>query len=184
MERTSRSIAIVLNRWRQPIRVVVALALASGAYLHAAASAGDVPHDRSRPGKSTIPGSSLANPVKLPSTADVFHLRVKNVRLEPGRAADAPSSTTLKFDMFNEDSRSLTDIVLEVSIVKSPQSDDPAGAPQVLVRPFTVREKIVLQPGFSMTYEVRLRNISGDCLACTARVEVVSVRSLDDGGTK
>ena len=113
-----------------------------------------------------------------PAPIDNTPLKVQNIRLEPGPLAESSPSTTLKFDMLNDGASHLTNIVLEVSIVKERQEESDTRQ-NVLVQPFTIREKAVLQPGYSMEYELRLRNFSPDC-GCVPRVNVVSVESLAD----
>jgi hypothetical protein len=102
--------------------------------------------------------------------------------LEPGPQAESSPSTTLKFDMLNDGASRLTNIILEVSILKKHQPEESDQRQNVLVRPFTIREKVVLQPGYSMEYELRFRNFSSDC-DCLPRVDVVSVESLADSMT-
>jgi len=68
--------------------------------------------------------------------------------------------------------------VVEVSVVKD-DKEAPAAAGDVVVRPFIVREKVVLQPGYSIEYEVRFQNLAGNC-GCAARVKVVSAESIVD----
>jgi hypothetical protein len=123
-------------------------------------------------------GPAGAQPARPAPPRDSTPLKVQNIRLEPGPLAESSPSTTLKFDMLNDGASHLTNIVLEVSIVKVRQEESDARQ-NVLVRPFTIRETVVLQPGYSMEYELRFRNFSPDC-GCVPRVNVVSVESLAD----
>jgi hypothetical protein len=78
--------------------------------------------------------------------------------------------------MLNDGASRLTNIVVEVSVNRV-RKDDSNLPPDVLVRPFLVREKVVLLPGYSIEYEVRFQNLAPDC-ECVPRVEVVSVEAL------
>ena len=157
------------------------LILISGAYLNAFASVRDVRRPSTVTGNispiRSVPSPSIPN-----SPSEVLPLKVQNVRFEAAPAPETSHSATLKFDMFNDGSSSLTDIVLEVSVLKKPEPKKPNASQQVLVHPFTIREKVVLQPGFSMNYEVRFRNISADS-DYLAQVTVVSVRPVVDPGS-
>jgi hypothetical protein len=106
----------------------------------------------------------------------VSSLRVQNIRLESAPPAPLPPSSTLKFEMLNDGASRLTNIVVEVSVNRV-RKDDSNLPPDVLVRPFLVREKVVLLPGYSIEYEVRFQNLAPDC-ECVPRVEVVSVEAL------
>ena len=53
--------------------------------------------------------------------------------------------------------------------------DDPALTRAVL-KPFTLRTEATLEPGYSVDYEMRLRNLSARC-QCVPKVEVVSARA-------
>lgn len=138
----------------------------------------DVPGAK-RPAPRQDNGPSRSEPVRPALTKETTALRVHNVRLEPGPLAESSPSATLKFDMLNDGASRLTNIVLEVSILEKHQQEQSNGRQNVLVRPFTIREKVVLQPGYSMEYELRLRNFSSDC-SCVPRVDIVSVESLGD----
>ena len=105
-------------------------------------------------------------------------VRVENVRLEVAPPTEAVPSTILKFDVTNASSKRLTDLLLEISITE--KSSDPVLAPRrTLVRPFKVRGNVVLESGYTINYEMLLRQFSSDC-ECVANVDVLSVRSLPD----
>jgi hypothetical protein len=53
--------------------------------------------------------------------------------------------------------------VVEVSVVKRVRKDESNLPADVLVRPFIVREKVVLLPGYSIEYEVRFQNLAPNC---------------------
>lgn len=79
--------------------------------------------------------------------------------------------------MLNDGASRLRNIVLEVSVVKRVRKDESNPPAEVLVRPFIVRGNVVLLPGYSIEYEMRLQNFAPDC-DCEPRVDVVSVEAL------
>jgi hypothetical protein len=79
--------------------------------------------------------------------------------------------------MVNDGAIGLTNVVLEVSILENRREEDPDGPRRVLVQPFIIRERVVLQPGYSMEYELQFRNLSA-VDGYEARIAVVSVDSL------
>jgi hypothetical protein len=104
---------------------------------------------------------------------EVYPLQVQNIRFVPSEPVGESPSITLKFDVLNDGVESLTDIILKVSVLEADTRRDAPRA--VLAGPFTIRGKAPLHPGFAMTYEIRLRNISSDC-GCVGTVHIVSVR--------
>jgi hypothetical protein len=68
------------------------------------------------------------------------------VRLEKGPPLKGVPSVTLRFDALNDSSADVTDILLEVAIVRKPS---PEGAPEVIAGPYAIRGAVVLRPGFS-----------------------------------
>jgi hypothetical protein len=103
-------------------------------------------------------------------------IRIKQVRLEPPDEGDTSKTAVLRFDAVNDSADRLTDLVLEISIVGKPSTSD-AATPPVIRRPFTVQEKRIIEPGYSLQYEIVLKNVSSDC-DCRTSVEVRSARSL------
>jgi hypothetical protein len=87
---------------------------------------------------------------------------------------NASPGTVLKFDLLNASVNRLADPVLQISIV---EKTEPSALRRILVGPFTIRGEVVLEVGYSVNYEMLLRNFSSDC-HCVPNVEVVSVRSL------
>jgi hypothetical protein len=173
-------------------RISRAVWLVSGLALSAAVSAstaaGGVRYDHpSQRIENTIPGSAVPPLLNLPLTNEVPPLNIENVRLErrvgTTLAAETSPSMFLKFEISNEGSTSVSDIVLEISIVEKPQSEQPNFAPRVVVHPFTIRGNVVLRPGYTMNYEMLMKNLSSEC-SCVATVAVVSVRSLPDSGAR
>lgn len=156
--------------------IIGALALACAASLNATESAsyGSVDKLRGRRGTISVP----SDPKRSNSTAHL--LRVENVRLEAPVPAETVPSSLLKFDVFNGGSTPLTDLILEISILE--KSAAKASAGRALVRPFQIRGSIVLQVGYTINYEMLLRNLSSDC-RCVANIDVVSVQWLPEAGS-
>jgi hypothetical protein len=69
---------------------------------------------------------------------------------------------------------------LEISILEKPALNEQSG--KALVRPFKIRGNVVLQAGYTVNYEMLLRNLSSDC-RCIATVDVVSVQWLPEAGS-
>jgi hypothetical protein len=154
----------------------------------ASTDAGGVRYDRrSQRLEHTIPGPAVPPLLNQQLTNEVLPLNIENVRLERRVEATSPAETApsmfLKFEISNEGSTSVSDIVLEISIVEKPPSEQPNFTPRVVVRPFTIRGNVVLRPGYTMNYEMLMQNLSSEC-SCVATVAVVSVRALPDPGTR
>jgi hypothetical protein len=49
--------------------------------------------------------------------------------------------------------------------------------PRIVLRPFTIRGRITLDPGFKLNCDILLRHLSTEC-NCIGQVSVVSLRSL------
>lgn len=103
-------------------------------------------------------------------------IKIKKIRLEPPDEGDALTTAVLRFDAVNDSADRLTDLVLEISIVGKGSTSDAAPS-RVITRPFTVEEKRVIEPGYSLQYEIVLKNVSSDC-DCRTSVQVRSARSL------
>jgi hypothetical protein len=101
-------------------------------------------------------------------------LRVQRVRLEPAPPINTSPSTVLKFDLFNASVNRITDLLLKIAII---QKVEPLAPRRVLVGPFNIRGDVVLEAGYTLNYQMLLRNFSSDC-DCVANVDVISVRSL------
>jgi len=111
-------------------------------------------------------------------------LRVRNIRLVPADPIGDVPSLNVKFEVRNESTAPLTEIVVEVRVVDRLSADgsdqDP---PATIAGPFTIRGRAILDPGFSMNYEMRLRNLTPDC-GCRANVSVNSARIADRSPTR
>jgi hypothetical protein len=105
--------------------------------------------------------------------------QIENLRLDDA-PDDAPQpSVVLKFDVFNNSSARLTDVILKVSFLEKPLSEGLTIPARVLVGPVTVRVGEILQSGFTLSYEILFRNLSAEC-DCLPRVEILSARSLSN----
>ena len=155
--------------------IIGALTLGCGASLTATSGSKSIPAGKLKAEPGTIwirDGSSRV------TTQSAAPLRVENVRLEAEPRSETVPSTVLKFDVFNASLKRLTDLVLEISITEKP-SDQVPGPSRMLVRPFKIRGNVVLESGYTINYEMLLRQFSSDC-DCIANVDVLSVRSLPD----
>ncbi len=126
-----------------------------------------------------IPHARLVGGGPQLSSSQVTALTVKGVRLEAAAVIDAEPATNLKFDLFNTTQQRLTDIVVEISITDTSSTETALGTSHMLVRPFRMQGDLILEPGYSVGFEVLLRRLSADC-ECAANVRVVSVRFLLD----
>jgi hypothetical protein len=81
----------------------------------------------------------------------------------------------LKFDISNDGEERAEDLVLEIVLVSS--LDDRATSPPVIVAgPLAFRTKVLLMPHYSLSYDIRFKNISLDECFCRPQVEVVGGR--------
>jgi hypothetical protein len=104
-------------------------------------------------------------------------ITIGRVRLEPGPASPDSQSVVLKFDLRNGTATNVTDIVVSVSLFGSATSD--VTPRPMLVRPFKVRVGGPLRAGYSLGYQIQLKNLSLDP-DCVPEIEIVSARSIDD----
>ena len=102
-----------------------------------------------------------------------------NVRLEASSADEQKPAAVLKFDMFNDGGLRVTDIVIQIAMLENPRVEDPLSPRRFVVRPFTVRGSVTLEAGYTVNYEMLLRNLSAEC-GCVPEVAVVSARQLPD----
>lgn len=115
----------------------------------------------------------------IKKSATLPSLGIAKIRLDPPEPGVQENSAVLKFQVSNESSSKLTDIVLEVSIVEEPRRGPLDTPRRVLAGPFAIRGKIVLDAGYTADCEILLRNISPTC-RCAPKVRVVSFRSIRD----
>ena len=120
-----------------------------------------------------------AGPIVATPLNDRPLLQIENLRLDSPPSEVAQPAALLKFDVLNETSLRLTDVLVRVSFLED-QGLDTAGLPaRVLVGPVTVRVKAVLQAESVVSYEMLFRNLSSDC-GCSPRVVILSARVLAD----
>jgi hypothetical protein len=112
-------------------------------------------------------------------TTDRPLLQIENLRLDSPLPDVPQPATLLTFDLLNDTSLPMTDVVLRVSFLEE-QPPNAAGVPErVLVGPFTLQMKATLHAESVLSYEMLFRNFSPDC-GCFPSVEVLSVRLLPD----
>jgi hypothetical protein len=162
---------------RRAIAVITALGMSVSA--PALTAAGDVRPDQPSKRNTTVPPPSVSTHLNLSVTNEGLPVSIANVRLEAAPPVEASPSMTLKFAIANEGSTSVSDIVLEISIVEKAKSDQPELARRILVGPFTIRGDVVLRAGYTMNYEMLMRNLSSEC-GCLATVDVLSARPLPE----
>jgi hypothetical protein len=105
---------------------------------------------------------------------DRLPLQIDNVRFEAGSHPDE-SAVLLKFDVSNTSPRTLTRPLLEITIFEKTSAAVLPKLRRALAGPFLLRAETVLEPGFIMTCELLLRNLTAPC-RCDAEVTLVSVR--------
>lgn len=106
-------------------------------------------------------------------------LQIENLRLESASPKAPQPAALLKFDMLNDTSLPLTDVVMRVSFLEKRAGDIETVPARVVVGPVTVRVGETLRAGYVLSYEILFRNLSSDC-ACAPRVEILSARLLPD----
>lgn len=154
--------------------LIVGLCLASDVWAQQPASK-DLAQDNRSPVSDTSDDRVIGSAVHRSSLAHDVPIRVRNVRIGPAPRMKGMPSANVKFDIVNEGSKSVTDVVVEISVVT--KETLPIGGdtePVVLAGPFKMRGDVALEPCFSISYEMRLRNLSTES-GCVPHVEVVSV---------
>ena len=106
-------------------------------------------------------------------------LRVDNLRVEPAPKEAPDSSALLKFDMLNESTLRLSDVVVRVSFFEEQAKDTEAPPGRAVVGPVTVRVHETIEAGYVLGIEMLFRNLPSDC-DCAPRVDVLSARLLPD----
>jgi hypothetical protein len=120
------------------------------------------------------------NRIVTSQLGDTSMLRVHHVRLERPPATVPKPSVVLKFDLVNDGVKTVGDVVLEVAILEK-SATDAAAASRVVAGPFTIRGDIDLQAGYTLNYEMLLRNLPSDC-DCVADVAIVAGRAAVASG--
>jgi len=103
-------------------------------------------------------------------------LKVKNVYIKSADPLDGLPTAVVKFAIVNTGPTGVIDIVFEVSIIEKPEESSVLPT-DVLAGPYNIHVKAALEAGYSMEYELRLRNVSADC-NCVATVVVLSARPV------
>lgn len=131
-----------------------------------------------RPGDSGGLGVGTHAPREWPRTTvkpGGIDIRIKNIRLEsPPPSAPSPSAV-LKFDMVNDGSAPVTDVVVEIAFLEARSTTNDV-LPRVIVGPFIIRGTTVIDAGYTLNFAVLLRNLSVEC-NCVASVDVVTARA-------
>jgi hypothetical protein len=131
--------------------------------------------DRRPDDRSTIHLLALQPPID-PVALNATALRVRNVKLVAADPIGDVPSLNVKFEVRNEGTAPLTEIIVEVRVVDQVSAESTGrDQPATIAGPFTIRGRAILDPGFSMNYEMRLRNLTPDC-GCRANVSVSSAR--------
>jgi hypothetical protein len=120
------------------------------------------------PGDDARPDGSRAATVSVP-----VPVKIRHVHLKPAAEVETPA-TLLEFDMLNDSVDPVTDVVVQISIVEKSTSRQP---PRVVAGPFTIKGEAVLEPGYTIKYQMIMRNLSSDC-DCLANVGVLSARPV------
>jgi len=113
------------------------------------------------------------DPVPVPATIGAeIHVEGIKFVLPP---TDAPQpSSLLKFAVVNDSNRSVSDIVIAITVREMPE--DEGLTPRAIVGPFTVAGHATIESGYSVEYALLLRNLLSDC-RCEAEVKVMSART-------
>ena len=149
------------------VTVMSSVVLAATVAVQGESRRGARPHDARDP--SIRPAGS--SPVVGAPARSESGLSVHCVRLEPAPLPVAEPSIVLKFDLVNDGLATLTDVILEVAIRE--RSTNAEVDPQVVAGPFVIRGHVDLQPGYTLNYEMLLRNVPSDC-RCVADVSIVA----------
>jgi hypothetical protein len=100
-------------------------------------------------------------------------VKIRHVHLKPAAGVETPA-TLLEFDMLNDSVDPVTDVVVQISIAEKSANHQP---PHVVAGPFTIKGEAVLEPGYTIKYQMIMRNLSSDC-DCVASVGVLSARPV------
>jgi hypothetical protein len=104
-------------------------------------------------------------------------ITIRYSRLEAPATQEDPESTILKFEVQNESDTGQTDIEVSVSLLGP--IDEGTETRPVLVRPFIIRIDTVLHAGYSLEYEIRLRNVQPNC-DCLPSIDILNARAVVD----
>jgi hypothetical protein len=131
---------------------------------------------RIQPRELSLRGTSVSRIITAP-TGTTSTLRVVDVRLAAAAEPAPIPSAVLKFDLVNQGFVTVSDVSLEVTIFERSSTDAEVFAPpRVVAGPFTIRGDVDLRAGYTVNYEMLLRNMSADC-DCVANVAIVGGRA-------
>jgi hypothetical protein len=125
---------------------------------------------RAEQGQPAQPAGPESAPLELPEHPA---LRVSDIRLEPAPVPGAEPSVVLRFNLENHGITQLADVVLRIAVYSEPSE---AELTRAIIRPFTLHTDATLEPGYSIDYEMKFRNLSVGC-HCVPKVEVVSAKA-------
>lgn len=134
---------------------------------------GSVPSATAPPaeqGPAGPPADPRTAPLELPEHPA---LRVSDIRLEAAPVPEAEPSAVLRFSLANHGITQLADVVLRIAVYTQPSE---AELTRAIVRPFTLHTDATLEPGYSVDYEMKFRNLAPGC-QCVPKVEVVSAKA-------
>jgi hypothetical protein len=135
-------------------------------------------HDN--PTAAKIAGESPIRPPPSAATNDRGSpIRISNVRMEHATDADGAPMTVVKFHTSNDGPAAIEHVVFAISIVARSASRRIGVRPRVLAGPFVIRARVGIKPGFTVDYEIGLRDVSVAC-GCNPDVRVISVRPHDE----
>lgn len=162
-----------------------ALVLASGAAT-GVAGFDTSEYSGTRDRRSLLSGDA-SNDVLIARAKAESPLKIENARLDAAPPPLTATATVLKFDVVNNSPTQVTDVVLEVSIVERPAPDERVNegnseqrhTAHVVVGPFIIRGRVIIEAGYTLEYEVLLRNFTPGC-SCVAKIDVLSVRALSN----
>jgi hypothetical protein len=77
--------------------------------------------------------------------------------------------------MLNEGALRVADVVIEISILDKERSENHDGQPAPIVRPFRISAHATIEAGYTVNYQMLLRNLSPEC-PCVATVKILSAR--------
>jgi hypothetical protein len=130
-------------------------------------------------GVSAASSHAVVGPIVVRQLTSQSRLQVKNLRLDSAPPEASQPSAILKFDVFNDASVPLADVVMRISFLKKRLPGASETPDRVVVGPVTIRLGQTLQAGFAVSYQMLFRNLSSDC-GCSPRVEILSARVLVD----
>ena len=161
---------------RVRIAPIVLVLVASAAFLDARLFGSVVPREvRLWHGVDVVrvhlPRSQVSKPLK----PEVAVVAIRRVHLGAAPPIDGSPIARVTFEIHNTGKHGLMDIVLTVSLLEPPPLNDPDAERAVVAGPLTIRSKSLLLPGYSLGYNITLRNISSEC-RCVPVVNVIQAR--------